>query len=57
MRGKPKKITKKMLREFWKHGLNPITGFRCETRDDTTAYKLNSLDTKTNEKIRNNINY
>lgn len=31
MRGKKKKITKEMIRQYWKYNINPITGCRKET--------------------------
>ena len=31
------KITKQMQREFWKHGINPITGWKVDSRADREA--------------------
>lgn len=31
MRGKKAKVTREMISEFWKYGINPITGFKKET--------------------------
>ena len=38
------KITKQMQREFWKHNINPITGWEVEYHDRSLAAAKRSLN-------------
>lgn len=42
------KITKQMQREFWKHNINPITGWKVDYRTDELALSKRSYLNKSN---------